>query len=158
MKCYNTPGIYSIITMTAHEYNEIIVEFIPFLTDDAFAYVKEMAGFPQHWNRIHVCNWLGQTYDRITLRSTIDNNGPILNSLEVVDMFNHYDERYLLNITIPFQGLDFTFLNYLLQHLLNIDFNNWNDYSNYIARNCRCSLNITMYRYDQTLDTLDGYD
>ena len=150
--------IYSITTMTAHAYNEMTVEFIPFLTDDAFAYVKEMAGFPQQWNRIHVCNWLGQTYDRITLRSTRDNNGPILNSLEVVDTFNNYDERYLLNLTIPFQGFDFTFLNYLLQHLLNIDFNNWDHYLNYITSNGRCSLNITMYRYDQTVYTLDGYN
>uniref|UniRef100_A0A6C0JWV8 Uncharacterized protein n=1 Tax=viral metagenome TaxID=1070528 RepID=A0A6C0JWV8_9ZZZZ len=141
--------------MSTHVYNEMTVEFIFFLTNEAFAYVKEMAGFPQHWTRIHVCNWLGQTYDRITLRSTRDNNGPILSSLEVVDPFNHYDERYLLNITIPFQGLDFMFLNYLLQNLLNIDFNNWNDYLNYIESNGRCSLNITMYRYDQTLDTLE---
>jgi hypothetical protein len=144
--------------MTATYYNHITVEFIPFLTEEAFAYVKEMAGFPQHWTRIHVSNWLGQTYDRITVRSTRDNNGPILNSLEVVDPFYHYDERYLLNVTIPFQGLEFTFLNYILENLVNINFNNWEDYLNYIASNGRCSLNITMYRYDQTLDTLEGYD
>ena len=141
--------------MTALMYNEMTVEYIPFLTDDAFAYVKEMAGFPHNWTRVHVCNWLGQTYGRITLRSTRDNNGPIITSLEVVDRFNNYDERFLLNIVIPFQGWDFTFLNYSLQHLLNIDFNNWNDYLNYIASNGRCNLHITVYRYSQDIYEYD---
>lgn len=145
--------------MTELHYNHVTVEFITFLTDDAFAYLKEMVGFPQHWTRIHVCNWLGPTYDRITFRSTSDNNGPIMNSLEVFNPFIHYNERYLfIDITIPFQGLDFTFLNCLLENLLNINFNNWNDYLNYIAINGSCSFNFTMYRYDQTLDTFEGSD
>lgn len=136
------------------DYNQVVVEFIPFMTDEAFTYLKEMGGFPLHWNRIHLCNWLGETYSRITIRSINDNNGPIITSLQVVDPFMHYDERYLFNITIPFHGLEFEFLNYLLRILLNIDFNYWSDYLNYIANNGRCSLNITMYRYHQNLDTL----
>ena len=129
-------------------YNEVIVEFIPFLTDDAFAYVKEMAGFPPSWTRIHVSNWLGHNYDRITIRSLCDNNGePDLNSLDVVNPYTYHDERYLVDIVIPFHGVHYTLLNYVLNLLLNVNFDDWADYFNYITSNGRCYLNICIHRY-----------